>query len=309
MDRARELEVFVAVAEASGFARAGARLRMSPPAVTRTVASLEERLGVRLFTRSTRRVVLTEAGGRFLARARQLLADLDDAEREAQGEAARPRGRLTLTAPLTFGRALIAPIVGEFLRAYPEISVSLLLLDRVAQLAEEGIDAALRIGQLPDSGLVARRVGTVRRVLVASPGYLADRGVPASPEALAGHDLIDFTGLSHNREWRFVVDKQPMSLRVAARLELNDAAAALAAAERGEGVTLALSYMVEEALREGRLLTLCEGAMPPPLPVQLVHVEGRLVAPKVRAWMDFAAPRLIERLGARAPVGPAQVPV
>lgn len=308
MDRVQELEVLVAVADTGGFARAGARLRMSPPAVTRAIASLEERLGARVFTRSTRKVVLTEAGRRFLARARQLLADLDTAEREAQGEAASPRGHLTLTAPLTFGRALIAPLAGEFLRAYPEISVSLLLLDRVTQLAEEGIDAALRIGQLPDSGLVARRVGAVRRVLVASPGYLADRGRPASPEALSAHDLIDFTGLSHNREWRFVVDNQPVSLPIGARLEINDAAAALAAAERGEGITMALSYMVEDALREGRLLTVCEAAMPPALPVQLVHAESRLVAPKVRAWMDFAAPRLIERLGAREPVSPEQTP-
>lgn len=296
MDRLQTLEIFVAVAEAGGFARAAAKLRLSPPVVTRAVAALEDRLGVRLLNRTTRRVVATEAGLRLLESARTLLRQLDAAEKEAAGETATPGGHLTIGAPVTFGRRAVAPVVVEFLRAQPRVSVSLVLLDRVVNLVEEGVDAALRIGDLPDSSLVARRVGQVQRVLVASPAYLQRRGVPEDPGALRGHDLIAFTGLVPNREWRFVRAGRHAAIRLAPRFQLNDAAAAIEAAEAGDGITIALSYMVADALRSGRLVAVLHELAPPPVPVQLVHPQARLVAPALRAFLELAHRRLRERL-------------
>ncbi len=280
------------MAEAGGLARAGARLRISPPAVTRAVASLEERLGARLFNRTTRSLSLTEAGTRFLASTRRLLAELADAEREALGESADPTGQLTVTASVSFGRMTLAPILRSLLKQQQRVTASLLLLDRVVNLVEEGIDVAVRIAQLPDSSLIARRVGEVRRVLVASPRYLAKLGRPTEPAELKRHNLIAFTGLMPNREWRFGAGRSAVHVAVAPRLELNDAGAAIAAAEAGEGITLALSYMVARALGRGRLVSLLDDFMPPPVSVQLVYPHARLVAPKLRAFLDFAAPRL-----------------
>lgn len=296
MDRLHELEVFVAVADAGGLARAGARLRISPPAVTRAVASLEQRLGARLFNRTTRSLSLTEAGVRFLASTRRLLAEFGAAERDALGESAAPSGELNVTASVSFGRMTLAPIVRKFLTQQPQVSASLLLLDRIVNLVEEGIDVAVRIGQLPDSNLVSRRVGEVRRVLVASPRYLAKRGRPATPAQLKGHRLIAFTGLMPNREWRFGEGRSAVHVAVAPRLEINDASAAIAAAEAGEGITIALSYMVAPALARGRLETLLDAFMPQAVPVQLLYPHSQLVAPKLRAFVDFAAPRLSEAL-------------
>ena len=300
LDRLRELEVFVAVAEANGLARAGARLRISPPAVTRAVASLEKRLGARLFNRTTRSLSLTEAGARFLASTRRLLAELADAERDALGESAEPAGQLTVTASVSFGRMTLAPIVRSFLRQRPRVTASLLLLDRVVNLVEEGVDVALRIAQLPDSSLVARRVGEVRRVLVASPRYLAKQGRPVAPAELERHQLIAFTGLMPTREWRFGTGRSAVHVTVAPRLEINDASAAIAAAEAGEGISIALSYMVARAVASGRLVTLLDGFMPVAVPVQLVYPHARLVAPKLRAFLDFAAPRLSTALSEAA---------
>jgi DNA-binding transcriptional LysR family regulator len=300
LDRLRELEVFVAVAEANGLARAGARLRISPPAVTRAVASLEKRLGARLFNRTTRSLSLTEAGTRFLASTRRLLAELADAERDALGESAEPAGQLTVTASVSFGRMTLAPIVRSFLRQRPRVTASLLLLDRVVNLVEEGVDVALRIAQLPDSSLVARRVGEVRRVLVASPRYLAKQGRPVAPAELERHQLIAFTGLMPTREWRFGTGRSAVHVSVAPRLEINDASAAIAAAEAGEGISIALSYMVARAVASGRLVTLLDGFMPVAVPVQLVYPHARLVAPKLRAFLDFAAPRLSTALSEAA---------
>ncbi len=292
MDRLHEMEVFVAVAVAGSFAKAGARLRISPPAVTRAISSLEDRLGARLFNRTTRSLSLTEAGARFLESARRLLTDLDVAEKSAAGETAVPHGRLTVTTSVTFGRSVLAPIVCAFLAAHPRITVSVLLLDRIANLVEEGIDVAVRIGELPDSSLVARRVGEVRRVLVASPGYLAKRGQPEAPADLKLHSIIAFTGLMPNREWRFVDRRGPNHVSFTPRLEINDAVAAIGAVEMGDGITIALSYMVAQQIREGRLVPVLDQFSPPPAPVHIVYPQGRLVAPKVRAFVDFARPRL-----------------
>jgi DNA-binding transcriptional LysR family regulator len=304
VDRLHELEVFVAVADAGGFARAGARLRLSPPAVTRAVASLEERLGTRLLNRTTRSLHLTEAGRRYLESARRVLEELEGAERGAAGEGAAPSGHLSVTGSVTFGRAAVSPIVSEFVRAHPRVTASVVLVDRVVNLVEEGVDVAVRIGDLPDSALVVRRVGEVRRILVASPGYLAEHGEPASPAELELHAIVGLTGLMPNREWRFVDGARAGRVALRPRFEVNDAAAAIDAAEAGDGITIALSYMVAQRIADGRLVAVLGRYAPPPVAVQLVHGESRLAAPKIRAFVDFAAPRL-RRVLARLPPIPA----
>ncbi len=298
MDRLRAMEVFVAVADAGSFARAGERLRISPPAVTRAVSALEERLGARLFNRTTRSLNLTEAGERFLESSRRLLAELEEAERDAVGEAAVPQGHLTITASMTFGRMALSRIVEEFLSAHPRISASVMLVDRVVNLIEEGIDVAIRIGDLPDSSLVARRVGEVQRVMVASPGYLKKRGAPEHPSELKMHSVIAFTGLMANREWRFVEGGKAGQVSLRPRLEINDAATAINAAQSGEGITTVLCYMVGEKIRSGELVPVLEPYWLAPAPVQIVYPHSRLLAANVRAFVDFATPRLSKRLQA-----------
>ena len=292
MDRLHELEVFVAVADAGSFAKAGTRLRLSPPAVTRAISALEDRLGARVFNRTTRSLTITDVGQRFLESARRILTDLDCAEQEAVGETAVPNGHLTLTASVTFGRSALTPVVCAFLSQHPRVTMSVLLLDRIANLVEEGIDLAVRIGPLPDSNLVAKKIGTVRRILVASPDYLVRRGVPQTPADLRLHSIIAFTGLMPNREWRFLDGKKGNSVSFVPRLEINDAAASIAAAEMGDGITVALSYMVADQIRDGQLAPLLDNFTPPPVPVHLVYPQSRLVSSKLRAFIDFAAPRL-----------------
>lgn len=292
MDRFDELAAFVAVAECGGFARAAARLRSSPPAVTRAIAALESRLGIRLFNRSTRSVNLTEAGLRFLERARSLLADLDQAEKEAAGEASTPTGLLTVTASVTLGRSLLPAIMGGFLAAHPRVSGRVLLLDRIVDLVEEGVDVALRVGRLPDSGLIARQVGEVQRILVASPGYLARRGAPLAPADLKLHTIVAFTGLMPDRQWTFGAGRAADRVALQPRLEINDGLAAIGAAVAGDGITIALRHMVAEDIRIMRLQPVLETCWPAPVPVQLVYPESRQVALKVRAFIDYATPRL-----------------
>lgn len=298
MDRLREYEVFVAVAETGGFAAAGRTLGLSAPSVTRLVSGLEERLGARLFTRTTRSLALSESGAGLLDGARALIADADNLEQQAMGSLIAPRGHLTVSASVTFGRSVMAPVLRGFQDAYPDVTLHPVLLDRVVNLVEEGIDIAVRIGELPDSSLVARRVGSVRRMLVASPGYLEQRGSPLRPSELREHAIIAFTGLMPHREWRYVDDGRARRIALAPRMEINDAVAAIDAARHDQGITIALSYMIADALAEGSLVPVLEAFTPPPAPVHLVHAHGRLVAPKVRAFLDHAAPRLQESLAA-----------
>jgi DNA-binding transcriptional LysR family regulator len=292
VDRLHELEVFVSVADAGSFAKAGARMRLSPPAVTRAISALEDRLGARVFNRTTRSLTITDVGQRFLENARRILIDLDTAEKEAVGETSVPHGHLTVTASVTFGRSALAPVVTAFLNQHSRLSVSVLLLDRITNLIEEGIDVAVRIGPLPDSNLVARKVGSVRRILVASPDYLARRGTPLSPADLRLHSMIAFTGLMPNREWRFMDGRTGHSVSFMPRLEINDAVAAIASAENGDGITIALSYMVADRIRDGRLIPVLDAYAPAAVPVSLVYQQNRLVSPKVRTFVDFATPRL-----------------
>ncbi|MBK1657477.1 LysR family transcriptional regulator [Paracraurococcus ruber] len=292
MDRLEELRLFVAAVEAGSLAAAGRRLGHSPPAMTRMLAGLEERLGVRLLDRSTRHLAPTEAGRRLTEQARRLLADYAEAMAEAAGEGTAPRGRLRVAAPLVFGRLHVAPVVTAFLAAQPAVTAELLLSDQNADLLEEGVDVAVRIGQLGESGLVARRVGQVRRWLAASPAYLAARGTPQTPEDLVGHDTVVFHGRAFPPDWRFAApDGQEATVRVTPRFAVNEARAAVAAAVAGHGILRALSYQMADELASGALVRLLPAWETPPLPVQLVFPSARLLPPRVRAFLDFAAPR------------------
>lgn len=292
MDRFRQLEVFVAVADAGSFAKASVRLNMSAPAVTRAIGALEERIGVRLLYRTTRSLSITEDGLRFLESARRLLAELDAAEQEAGGERAAAQGHLSITAPVTLGRLVVSDIVRDYLRSYPSVQVSVLLLDRVVNLVEEGLDLAVRIGALSESNHMARPVGEVRRMLVASPDYLEKHGVPQRLEDLSAHDFIAFTAMMTGRGWPFQGPGGAARIGIQPRFEINDATTALKAAAEGEGITGALSYMVYDLIAEGRLRPVLDDQAPPPMPVQIVCPHARLLAPKVRQFIDFAAPRL-----------------
>lgn len=296
MDRFHELRVFIAVADSGGLAKAAGAIHSSPPAVTRTIASLEERLGVRLFDRTTRSLRLTEPGMTFLENARRVLSDLEDAEQDIAGQSKIISGHLTITASLTFGRAMLQPIILDFLDANPRINISMLLFDRVVDLIDEGFDLAVRIANLPDSSLVSRHVGDVARLLIASPAYLAKRGVPKTPDELLLHTIIAQSALMPNREWRYSKAGKPARIELPARLEINDAHACIDAAERGKGITIALSYMVTEAIRDGRLVLVLPDFTPPSVPVNFIYAQRRMVMPKVRAFIDFAAPRLSKAL-------------
>ena len=292
MDRFHELRAFIAVSEAGGFGKAATRLNSSPPAITRAVAGLEVRLGVRLFNRTTRTVHLTEPGVRFLEDARRVLSDLDTAEQDVKGEARLATGQLSITASLAFGRSVLQPIIADFTDAHPLVSVSMLSFDRVVDLVDEVFDLAVRVGQLPDSTLVSSHLGEVRRVLVASPAYLAKRGTPRRPADLKTHAMISHTALMPNRELKFVDAGKSARLTVVPRIEINDIHAGIQLAEQGKGITIVLSYMVADALRAGRLVPVLYDFAPPPVPVHLIYAQRRIIAPKVRAFLDFAAPRL-----------------
>jgi DNA-binding transcriptional LysR family regulator len=289
MDRFAAISAFVAVAERKGFAPAARQLGLSGSRVTRLVASLEERLGARLFQRTTRVVRLTDAGARFFERAQRLLADLDEAERMAEGERAAPAGRLVVTAPVMFGRLHVMPLIASYQRRYAGVQVELSLVDRIVNLVEEGIDVAVRIGLLGDSSEVARRVGWVRRVVAAAPAYLAERGAPREPEDLLQHDLVAFTGQTAADRWPFWQDGQSREVTAKPRLIVNDAAAAVWSAANGGGLVMALSYQIAAEVRDGKLRLVLEDWEPPPVPVQLVYPSSRLLSAKVRALVDLAA--------------------
>jgi DNA-binding transcriptional LysR family regulator len=286
MDRFDAMRVFVSVATRGSFAEASRSLRLSPSAVTRAVAWLEDELGLALLTRTTRSLRLTERGAIFLESCRQILDDLDDAERRVRGEDAEPRGEMTVAAPVVFGRLHVMPIVDGLLRAHPALKVRLLLSDRNVHLVEEGVDVAVRIGALADSSLVTTTLGAVSRVLVASPAYLARRGAPMSPADLSDHDLVAFEGLATPDEWSFATLDRP--LRIEPRLSLNSVDAALAAAEAGVGITRALSYQVEVAVREGRLALVLQALATAPMPVSAVHPARRIGSANVSAFTKAA---------------------
>ena len=286
MDRLDELTVLVAVLDAGSLAAASRRLRRSPPSVTRALAALEDRVGARLVERTTRRLTATEAGRTLAGQARAVLAGYAEAVRDASE--APLRGTVRVTAPVVFGRRHVTPLVIAFLDAHPAVAVDLMLADRNLDLIEEGLDAAVRIGPLADSSLVARRVGEVRRVLVASPGYLAAHGTPRTPGDLARHDTIVSSSRPVPVEWRFKEGARGRVVRLAPRLLVNEVEAALVGARIGRGIAMALSYQVADDLAAGLLVRLLPDHEPPPLPVQLVRPGGRHMTPRVRAFLDHA---------------------
>ena len=290
MDRLDELQVFLAILDAGSMAAAAHKLGRSPSAVTRILSTLEERVGVRLFERSTRRLTPTREGLDLAAQARRLLLDYDAAIREHQG--APPRGMLKVTAPMVFGRRHMAPVVTKFLMRYPEMQVDLVLGDRNLDLIEHGVDVALRIGALDDSGLVARQVGAVRRMTVASPAYLRARGEPADLDALAEHELILATTVRGQAHWRFRDGTGERLVRFTPRLLVNDVEGVLHAAREGFGIARALSYQVAPDLAAGSLVRLLAAYEPMPLPVHLVYPSARHMAPRLRAFVDFAVAEL-----------------
>jgi DNA-binding transcriptional LysR family regulator len=292
MNRLHAMQVCVAVADTGGFAPAARKLHMSPPAVTRAVAALEERLGVMLFHRTTRQVRLTEAGLRFVEDCRRILADLEEAEESASGAHRHPRGRLAVTASMRFGAMYVAPLLLEFLERYPEVSVQTLFVDRVVNLLEEGLDVAVRIGALPDSSLTAIRVGSVRRVVCAAPAYLEARGIPQAPEDLADHDIVLFSSLSPRPEWNFRAPDGDFTVSFMTRLTVNTAEVAIAASAAGRGLTRVLSYMIAPELKTGRLKIVLADYETAPLPIHVVYQEGRKAAARVRAFVDFMVERL-----------------
>jgi DNA-binding transcriptional LysR family regulator len=292
MDRVEAMQAFVAVAEEGGFAPAARRLSLSPPAVTRAVAALETRIGARLFVRTTRVVRLTEAGVRFLADARRILAELREAEAAAAGEYGEPRGLVAVTAPVMFGRMHVAPVIFAFLTLHPMMSVRTLFLDRVVDILEEGMDVAVRIAHLPDSSLAAVRVGSVRRIICAAPDYLARHGGPLTPADLAEHDAVAFAPITPHAEWAFDVDGRADAVAPRTRLFVNQVDVAIAAVVAGRGVTRVLSYQAEPEIRAGRLRRVLTAFEPPPVPIHIVHPEGRRASARVRAFVDFAVERL-----------------
>jgi DNA-binding transcriptional LysR family regulator len=291
MDRLDELAVLVAVVDERSLVAAARRLRRSPPAVTRALSALENRIGARLVERTTRRLAATEAGRKLADESRALLTAYAQAVTESSP--APIRGLIRVTAPVQFGRRHVAPLVTAFLRRFPHTQVELVLHDRHLDLIEEALDIAIRIGPLMDSSLLVRRVGEVRRVLVASPGYLARRGAPAEPADLAGHDTIFGTGSSASLEWRFGPRGRTVA-RLSPRLLVNDVEAQLGAARGGQGIARVLSYQAFDDFEAGRLIRLLQPFEPPPLPVHLVHVSRAHVPAKIRAFLDLAA----EQLGA-----------
>ncbi len=289
------IAVFAEVAEHGSFAAAARRLARSPTAITRAVAELEARLGVRLLNRTTRAVSLTEAGARFLTGARRLLGEVDEIERAAAGEGTAPRGELRITAPILFGRLHVLPIVQEFLGRYRDVSASLSLLDRTVDLVEDGFDVAVRIGRLAESSAIAARVGAVWKVVVAAPRYLKENGTPQVPEELAGHSVVAFPGISGSARWSFRNGGEERSSAVKPRLIVTTAEAAIDAARAGFGLTRVLSYQAAEGIVSGALVRLLPQYEGDELPIHLLYPGGRHPPPKLRAFLDFAIPRLRRR--------------
>ncbi len=287
MDRIDAMQAFIAVADLGGFAPAARKLGLSPSGVTRLIAALEERLGARLLQRTTRSVALTDAGARYLERARRILADVEEAEASVQDERTRPSGRLVVSAPIGFGRLHVGPVMSEYLKRHADVFGELRLTDSMVNLVEDGVDLAVRIGHLADSSLVARHVGEMRRIVVASPGYLKAQGEPKTPEAIASHQTIQFGGAAASPDWRFVRDGNEIRVTPVPRLTTNSADAAIGYAVRGGGLTRVLAYQAADAIKAGRLKILLAKFEPPSLPIHIVYPTSRLLSAKVRAFIDL----------------------
>lgn len=292
MDRLDAMSLLLTVVECGSLSAAGRRMNMPLATVSRRLADLEAHLGTQLLTRSTRSLALTDAGQGYVTACRRILDQVDEAERLASGEYRAPRGGLMVTAPIVFGRLHVLPVAVEFLKAYPEVDLRLMLADRVLDLMEEHVDLAVRIGELKDSSMRAVRVGEIRRLVCASPAYLAERGTPTRPSDLEGHCRVVFSGPQDLTNWSFQGEDAGEVVSFRPRLTVNTAEGAIDAAASGFGITRVLSYQVAAAIKEGTLVTILDEFAPPPLPINLVYAAQRLIPQKLRAFLDYATPRL-----------------
>ena len=292
MDRFHEMQVFLAVAEEEGFAAAARRLNTSPPSVTRAIAAMEQRIGTQLLARTTRSLHLTEAGQRYLEDCRRILAELDEAEEAAAGSYSIPGGQLTVTAPVLFGELYVAPVLGDYLDRFPLVSINALLVDRVVNMTDEGVDVAVRIGHLHQSGQQAIKVGEVRRVVCASPAYLDQHGRPQRPEQLREAKLVTSSSSQLVSEWTFIDAGQPLKVPIDPRLVVTANNAAINLARLGWGMTRVLSYQVAAAVAAGELELVLEDFEPAPLPIHVVFQQNGRVPAKVNTFVDFLSQRL-----------------
>jgi DNA-binding transcriptional LysR family regulator len=296
MDRLESMSILLAVVEAGSLSAAGRQAGMPLATVSRKISELETHLGTRLLNRSTRQLSLTEAGRSYVEACKRIMEQIAEAERAASGEYSHPRGELVITAPIVFGRLHVLPVVLAFLKTYPDIDIRLVLTDRLAHLIEDHIDVAVRIGALPDSSLLARKVGTIHRITCASPAYLAEHGIPQAPGDLSGHDCITFGAMDSGSAWTYPAGKSELVVAVHSRLTVNTAEAAIDATLAGVGITRVLSYQAADAMRAGTLTRILRDFEPPASPVSLIHAGQGLLPLKLRAFLDFAAPQLRDRL-------------
>ncbi len=300
MDRFDAIKTLLAAVDGGSLSAASRKLRMPLPTVSRKVSDLEHHLGTQLVTRTSRKLLLTDAGRAFVGSSRVVLDMLEDAERAASGEYRAPRGDLLVTASIMFGKLHVTPIAIEFLSAYPEVNLKLVLADHVVDLAENHVDAAIRIGKLPNSTLVASHVGDVHWITCASPDYIARRGAPLTPEALVEHDCIAFEGLEQARDWRLGKGTASQTVTIRPRFAVNTAGSLIDAAIAGVGICRVTSYQGASALRSGQLVRVLSDYIPEPLPVHLVHGGQAMIPLKLRAFLDFAKPRLRAQIAAIA---------
>lgn len=295
MDRLEAMAILVATVEAGSFSAASRKLSVPLPTVSRKIAALEEHLGVRLLMRSTRSLTLTEAGLTYLQSCKQIIDQVTQAERSVSGEYTTPRGELVVTAPVVFGRLHLLPIINDFLASFPQINIRLILSDKTMHLVDDHIDAAVRVGKLPDSSMIATQVGTVCRVVCASPEYLASHGKPTHPNDLTEHSCVNFEGLPSGPMWSFTPAATPtdlLTVMVKPRLSVNTAEAAIDAAIASVGLTHILSYQIAHAVEQQKLRLVLREFEPTPIPVHLVHA-GQIPLPvKIRSFFDFVVPRL-----------------
>lgn len=300
MDRLEAMTLLVASVETGSFSAAGRKLGMPLPTISRKVADLEARLKTRLLVRSTRKLALTEAGVAYVAACKRIIELVDEAEAQATGEYNVPRGELTITAPIVFGRLHVLPVVNDFLAHFREINVRMALSDRNVNLVDDHIDMAVRIGELPDSTMMATKVGSVRRVICGSPDYLATHGTPKTPEDLVDHLSVMFSVFAAGQSWTFTPKGKGAAnvARPLCRLKINTAEAAIDAAIAGVGLTNVLSYQAARAVSAGKLVIVLQDYEPPPMPVHLIHAGQGLLPLKMRCFLEFAAPRLRKSLAA-----------
>lgn len=297
MDRLEAMTILLAAVDKGSLSAASRHLRVPLATVSRRVAELEEHLNVRLLHRGSRKVVLTDAGQSYVTSCRRIVEEIAEIERTASGEFRAPQGELTISLPAVLGRTHVLPIVVEFQRAFPDIRIRMQLTDRFVSLLEEHVDVAVRVGELPDSSMIATRVGLIQQVVCASPAYLKRRGAPKTPADLAKHDCVVHESSSGSSGWEFVTGKTTRTIHVPSRLAVSLGEAAVAAAVAGAGIARVLSYLIEDLLKSRALVSLLETHEPTPFPVSIVYPGQRQVPLKLRAFLDFAVPRLRKQLG------------